>query len=148
LTAKALGLELNLKPLDLHHGEHLKPEFVKVRNRHVCVGHPSGFRGLPRGRTNQRSNVSSVEIIFAAPCDSRRGQQRSNVTFRRLNDCVVIPRDVVPESDSAGVTIFKRRPTTINRGAPTKPVGHVRERNTGREQLCSTRPAATDVLLS
>lgn len=31
LTAKALGLELNLKPLELHHGEHLKPEFVKVK---------------------------------------------------------------------------------------------------------------------
>lgn len=33
LTAKALGLELNLKTLDLHHGEHLKPEFVKVNFR-------------------------------------------------------------------------------------------------------------------
>lgn len=30
LTAKALDLELNLKPLNLQQGEHLKPEFVKV----------------------------------------------------------------------------------------------------------------------
>lgn len=30
LTAKALGLEMNMKLLDLHHGEHMKPEFVKV----------------------------------------------------------------------------------------------------------------------
>lgn len=34
LTAKALGLEMNLKQLDLHQGEHLKPEFVKVRYVH------------------------------------------------------------------------------------------------------------------
>lgn len=33
LTAKALGLELNLKTLDLHHGEHMKPEFIKVSFR-------------------------------------------------------------------------------------------------------------------
>lgn len=39
LTAKALGLELNLKPLDLHHGEHLKPEFVKVRNVQYLKNH-------------------------------------------------------------------------------------------------------------
>ncbi|XP_050435654.1 glutathione S-transferase 1-like [Adelges cooleyi] len=36
LAAKAIGLELNLKPLDLHHGEHLKPEFVKINPQH-CV---------------------------------------------------------------------------------------------------------------
>lgn len=30
LAAKAVGIELNLKPLDLMKGEHLKPEFVKV----------------------------------------------------------------------------------------------------------------------
>lgn len=35
LTAKALGLELNLKTLDLHHGEHMKPEFIKVRFRKI-----------------------------------------------------------------------------------------------------------------
>lgn len=31
LAAKAVGVELNLKPLDLMKGEHLAPEFVKVR---------------------------------------------------------------------------------------------------------------------
>lgn len=31
LTAKALNLNLNLKLVDLHHGEHLKPEYIKVR---------------------------------------------------------------------------------------------------------------------
>nr|AFM78644.1 glutathione S-transferase delta 1 [Aphis gossypii] len=36
LTAKALGLELNLKTLDLHHGEHMKPEFLKINPQH-CV---------------------------------------------------------------------------------------------------------------
>ncbi|VVC40045.1 Thioredoxin-like fold,Glutathione S-transferase, N-terminal,Glutathione S-transferase, C-terminal- [Cinara cedri] len=36
LAAKSLDLELNLKPLDLHHGEHLKPEFVKLNPQH-CV---------------------------------------------------------------------------------------------------------------
>lgn len=36
LTAKALGLELNLKTLDLHHGEHMKPEFLKVSFRYGC----------------------------------------------------------------------------------------------------------------
>lgn len=30
LAAKAVGIELNLKPLDLMKGEHLKPEFLKV----------------------------------------------------------------------------------------------------------------------
>lgn len=30
LTAKALNLNLNLKLVDLHHGEHLKPEYLKV----------------------------------------------------------------------------------------------------------------------
>ncbi|XP_025204059.1 glutathione S-transferase 1-1-like [Melanaphis sacchari] len=36
LTAKALGLDLNLKTLDLHHGEHMKPEFIKINPQH-CV---------------------------------------------------------------------------------------------------------------
>ncbi|KAF9791706.1 hypothetical protein SFRURICE_020105 [Spodoptera frugiperda] len=31
LTAKALNLNLNLKLVDLHHGEHLKPEYIKSR---------------------------------------------------------------------------------------------------------------------
>lgn len=31
LTARALNLNLNLKLVDLHHGDHLKPEFLKVR---------------------------------------------------------------------------------------------------------------------
>jgi glutathione S-transferase len=31
LTAKALGIELNLKYIDVMAGEHLKPDFVKVR---------------------------------------------------------------------------------------------------------------------
>lgn len=31
LAAKALGLELNLKLTDLMKGEHLTPEFIKVR---------------------------------------------------------------------------------------------------------------------
>lgn len=31
LAAKALGVEVNLKYLDLMKGEHLTPEFVKVR---------------------------------------------------------------------------------------------------------------------
>lgn len=30
MTAKALGVELNLKPVDLFSGEHLKPEYLKV----------------------------------------------------------------------------------------------------------------------
>ncbi|KOB76522.1 Glutathione S-transferase 1 [Operophtera brumata] len=29
LTAKALNIELDLKLVDLHHGEHLKPEYLK-----------------------------------------------------------------------------------------------------------------------
>ncbi|XP_052890115.1 glutathione S-transferase 1-1-like [Anopheles moucheti] len=35
LTAKALGLHLNLKELDLMRGEHLKPEFLKINPHHV-----------------------------------------------------------------------------------------------------------------
>lgn len=35
LTAKALGLELNLKLVDLHHGEHMKPEFLKMNPQHT-----------------------------------------------------------------------------------------------------------------
>lgn len=31
LTAAALGVELNLKVVDLYTGEHLKPAFMKVR---------------------------------------------------------------------------------------------------------------------
>jgi len=30
MTARALGLELNKKQVDLDAGEHLKPEFVKI----------------------------------------------------------------------------------------------------------------------
>lgn len=30
MTAKAVGVELNLKLVDLMSGEHLKPEFIKV----------------------------------------------------------------------------------------------------------------------
>lgn len=30
LAAKALNLNLNLKLVDLQHGEHLKPEYLKV----------------------------------------------------------------------------------------------------------------------
>lgn len=33
MTAKALGVKLNLKLLDLFTGEHLKPEFVKVNEK-------------------------------------------------------------------------------------------------------------------
>lgn len=35
LAAKSLGLELNLKLVDLHHGEHLKPEFLKINPQHT-----------------------------------------------------------------------------------------------------------------
>ncbi|XP_053660988.1 glutathione S-transferase 1-1-like [Anopheles marshallii] len=35
LTAKALGLHLNLKEVDLMNGEHLKPEFLKINPQHV-----------------------------------------------------------------------------------------------------------------
>ncbi|XP_049277306.1 glutathione S-transferase 1-1-like [Anopheles funestus] len=35
LIAKALGLHLNLKEIDLQKGEHLKPEFVKINPQHV-----------------------------------------------------------------------------------------------------------------
>nr|ACB36909.1 glutathione S-transferase theta [Antheraea pernyi] len=35
LTAKALNLSLNLKLVDLHHGEHLKPEFLKLNPQHT-----------------------------------------------------------------------------------------------------------------
>lgn len=35
LTAKALNLNLNLKIVDLHHGEHLKPEFLKLNPQHT-----------------------------------------------------------------------------------------------------------------
>lgn len=32
MTAKAIGIELNLKLTDLMNGDQLKPEFIKVRN--------------------------------------------------------------------------------------------------------------------
>lgn len=35
LTAKALNLNLNLKLVDLHHGEHLKPEYIKLNPQHT-----------------------------------------------------------------------------------------------------------------
>uniref|UniRef100_A0A646QD81 GST1-1 n=1 Tax=Hemiscolopendra marginata TaxID=943146 RepID=A0A646QD81_9MYRI len=35
LTAKALGVELNLKPTDLMQGEHLKPEFISINPQHT-----------------------------------------------------------------------------------------------------------------
>uniref|UniRef100_A0A182M593 glutathione transferase n=1 Tax=Anopheles culicifacies TaxID=139723 RepID=A0A182M593_9DIPT len=35
LVAKALGLHLNLKELDLLNGEHLKPEFLKINPQHT-----------------------------------------------------------------------------------------------------------------
>lgn len=39
LAAKAVDLELNLKHLDLQHGEHLKPEFVKVTLKYKHYGY-------------------------------------------------------------------------------------------------------------
>lgn len=35
LTAKALGLELNLKPTNLQAGEHLTPEYIKLNPQHT-----------------------------------------------------------------------------------------------------------------
>ncbi|KAK8752995.1 hypothetical protein OTU49_001898, partial [Cherax quadricarinatus] len=35
LTAKAVGVELNLKHLDLFSGEHMKPEFLAINPQHV-----------------------------------------------------------------------------------------------------------------
>ncbi|XP_075975919.1 glutathione S-transferase 1-1-like [Anticarsia gemmatalis] len=35
LTAKALNLNLNLKLVDLHHGDHLKPEYIKLNPQHT-----------------------------------------------------------------------------------------------------------------
>ncbi|OWR41162.1 glutathione S-transferase 1-1-like [Danaus plexippus] len=35
LTARALNLNLNLKLVDLHHGEHLKPEYLKINPQHT-----------------------------------------------------------------------------------------------------------------
>jgi glutathione S-transferase len=37
LTAKALGVELNLKELNLMAGEHMTPEFIKVSLQLVYV---------------------------------------------------------------------------------------------------------------
>lgn len=37
LTAKALNLDLELKLIDLHHGEHLKPDYLKVRYKYKRV---------------------------------------------------------------------------------------------------------------
>lgn len=37
LTAKALGLDLDIKPINLIAGDHLKPEFVKVGRGYVGV---------------------------------------------------------------------------------------------------------------
>lgn len=36
LTAKAVGVELNLKLLNLPAGEHMKPEFVAINPQH-CI---------------------------------------------------------------------------------------------------------------
>lgn len=33
MTAKAVGVELNLKPVDMFAGEHLKPEYGKVKKQ-------------------------------------------------------------------------------------------------------------------
>jgi glutathione S-transferase len=35
LTAKYLNIDLNLKLVDLHHGEHLKPEYLKINPQHT-----------------------------------------------------------------------------------------------------------------
>ncbi|XP_028170041.1 glutathione S-transferase 1-like [Ostrinia furnacalis] len=35
LTARALNINLNLKLVDLHHGEHLKPEYLKLNPQHT-----------------------------------------------------------------------------------------------------------------
>lgn len=35
MTAKAIGVELNLKRLNLKEGEHLKPEFIKINPQHT-----------------------------------------------------------------------------------------------------------------
>ncbi|WP_323677962.1 glutathione S-transferase N-terminal domain-containing protein, partial [Halorubellus sp. PRR65] len=35
LTAKAIGVDLNLKLMDLMKGEHLSPEFLKINPQHT-----------------------------------------------------------------------------------------------------------------
>jgi hypothetical protein len=37
MVAKEIGVNLNIKPVDLAAGEHMKPEFLKVRVGHVFV---------------------------------------------------------------------------------------------------------------
>lgn len=43
LTAKLVGVDLNLKLVNLHEGEHLKPEFLKViRSPRYATSHLRG----------------------------------------------------------------------------------------------------------
>ena len=65
LTAKALNLNLNLKLVDLHHGEHLKPEYLKVRQLLPKIGQKMiGNTRLFR----VKSPVFSVELQMEEFC--------------------------------------------------------------------------------
>lgn len=46
LTAKYLNIDLNLKLVDLHHGEHLKPEYLKVSFIHISNISRPKVRGI------------------------------------------------------------------------------------------------------
>jgi len=50
LTAKALGIELNLKPLDLMAGEQMKPEFVAINPQHTVPTLVDGDHALWESR--------------------------------------------------------------------------------------------------
>lgn len=58
LVAAALGVKLNLKPCDLMKGEHLKPEYLKVRKKLL-------FLIIKKGKKNEYNFFLLKASLFA-----------------------------------------------------------------------------------
>ncbi|KAL5232615.1 hypothetical protein ACI65C_000025, partial [Semiaphis heraclei] len=70
LTAKALGLEISLLPIDLLHGEQLDHEFLEIHIEHTLPTKQKDTLVLSDRKTIESSNISLYYSILSPPCRS------------------------------------------------------------------------------
>ncbi|KAL5232613.1 hypothetical protein ACI65C_000023 [Semiaphis heraclei] len=70
LTAKALGLEISLLPIDLLHGEQLDHEFLEIHIEHTLPTKQKDTLVLSERNTIETSNISLYYSLVNPPCRS------------------------------------------------------------------------------
>ncbi|KAL5233987.1 hypothetical protein ACI65C_001397 [Semiaphis heraclei] len=70
MTAKALGLEISLLPIDLLHGEQLDHEFLEIHIEHTLPTKQKDTLVLSDRKTIESSNISLYYSILSPPCRS------------------------------------------------------------------------------